>query len=69
MRALHQVAQDGARQGGAFLRVGAGAQFIQHHQCAAVGHAQDAHDVGDVPGKGGKGLFDGLFVADIGEDL
>ncbi len=66
--ALDQVAQDGARQGRAFLRVGARAELIEDHQRAGIGLLQDADDVGDMPAEGGQRLLDGLLIADIGVD-
>jgi len=62
---FHQVQQDGARQGRAFLRVGAGAKFVQQHQRFGARAFKDAHDVGDMPGESGEGLLDGLLIADI----
>ena len=63
--APEQVRQDRACQRGAFLRVRARAQLVQDHQRVLVGFLQDLDDIGDVPGEGGEGLFDGLLVADV----
>ena len=57
------------RQCSAFLRISSSAKFIQQHQAVGVGFFQDVDDIGNMPGKGGQGLFDGLFVTDIGKDL
>ena len=64
-----QKGQDALRQGRAVLGVGAGAQLIQQHQRFGGGLLEDADDIGDVPGKGGQRLFDGLLVADIGVNI
>ena len=70
MRRSTRCSQHGARQGGAFLRIGACTQFIQQMtRVSGLGASEDAHNVGDMPGEGGKGLLDGLFIADIRKDI
>ena len=66
---VKQMGQDGTGEGRAFLRVGAGAEFVEQDERLGVGFFQDADDVGDVAGEGGEGLFDGLFVADVGKNV
>ena len=63
-----EIVEQGARQGRALGRVGAGADFVENHQRAAVGLRQDVDDIGHVRRKGGERLLDTLFVADISEN-
>ena len=64
-----QFFDDGHSQGGAFRRVGAGAQLIQKHQSAGTGQFQNAGDFGHVTREGGQALLDALFVADVHQIL
>ena len=67
--ALQQVGEDGARQRGALLRVGARAQFVQDAPASRCPLCfEDADDVGDVTAEGAQRLLDGLLVADVGID-
>jgi len=62
---LLQLAQHAAGDGGALLRLGPCPQFIQKHQGARSGLAQDGGDAGHVGREGREALFDGLLVADV----
>ena len=66
---LSRYSRKCAGEGGAFAGVGAGAEFIEQDEGVGAGFGEDADDVGDVGGEGGEGLFDALFVADVGEDV
>ncbi|MPM54776.1 hypothetical protein SDC9_101556 [bioreactor metagenome] len=66
---LYQVEHDGAGDGRPFLGVGTSAQLIEQNQRFGAGVAQNAHDVGNVAGEGGKRLLDGLLIANIGKDV
>ena len=66
---VHDILHDGTGEGRPFLRVGAGAQFVEQHQRLSVGTVEDANLIGHVSGEGRKRLFNGLFVADIGKDI
>ncbi len=65
---IEQIRKDGAGDGRAFGRVGAGAEFVEDDERARVGLLQNFDDVGDVRRKSGQALLDGLFVADVGVD-
>jgi len=67
--AFQQVGEHRPRQRGAFLRVGARAELVQQHQRAVIRALEDAHKLADVPGERGKRLLDGLFIADVGENV
>ena len=66
--ASEQGRQDGARQRGALLRIGASPQFVEDDQRTRVGMLEDADDVGDVAAEGAERLLDGLLVADVSID-
>ncbi len=65
--AFHQVREQGTCQRCTFLWVSPGAQFIQQDQDSRIGLLKNPDDVGDMAGEGGKRLFDGLFIANIGK--
>ena len=65
---LTEVSQNGLSQGRAFLRVGAGAQFVNQHQGIGGDLLQNRPQVLDVRAEGGQGLLDALLVADVGVD-
>ena len=60
-----EVPKDGAGQGRAFFRVGAGAQFVHQHQRMDRGPGHYVFQVGDVGAEGGQRLLDALLVADV----
>ena len=60
---------DGRGQRRALHRVGAGTQFVEEQQRPVVGLPQHLDDVGDMGGKGGQGLLDGLLVPDVRQDF
>src|SRR5262249_33019038 len=64
-----EAVKNGAAERGALGRVGAGAEFVEEHETAFVGGAEDAGDAGDVRAKGAERLFEALFVADVRENL
>ena len=66
---VEQFLEQGAGEGGALGGVGAGAELVEQDEGARSGGLDDADDVGHVGGEGGEGLFDRLFVADVGEDV
>jgi len=66
---VRQVQEDGTRQGGTFLRIGTGAQFIQQHQRFGACFLQDPHNVGNMSGKGREGLFNGLLIANVSKNV
>ena len=57
-----------ARQGDAFLGVGAGAQFVDQHQGTVGCGVHDGGQVLHVRREGGQGCGDRLLVADVGVD-
>src|SRR4030043_1267918 len=62
---FEQVCKKGAGQGWSLLWVCTCSQFVKDHQGAAISVFQNADDVGNVSGKCGQGLFNGLFVPNI----
>jgi len=64
-----EAVKDGGGKGDAFDGVGAGAEFVEEDEGAAVGAGEDLDEATDVGGEGGEALFEALFVADVGEDL
>ena len=69
-RALQvQALDDRHGQRRALDRVGARAEFVDEHQRVLVGLFQDVHDVRHVGRERGQRLLDGLFIADVREDL
>ena len=59
---------DGDGEGGALFGIGGRAEFVEQDERARGGGVGDEVDVGDVRGKGGEVLLDGLRVADVGQD-
>src|SRR3954453_14026693 len=51
----------------AFLGIGGRAEFVEQHERVRGRSARDEVNVGDVRGKRGQVLLDGLVVADVGE--
>ncbi len=74
---ISQVAQQGRRQGGTLLGVGAGPHLIEQHQVGPLGGGADfagqgienAGDAPDVAAEGREVLLQRLLVADIGQNL
>ena len=66
--ASRKCAGDGDGEGGAFFRVGGGAELVEQDEGACVGEAGEAVEVDDVGGEGGELGLDGLGVADVGEE-
>ena len=66
--AVAQIFEEGDGEGGTFIGVGAGAEFVEEDEAMGVGFFEDADDVGHVAGEGAEILFDRLFVADVGVD-
>ena len=60
---------DGLGQRRTLHRVGAGPQLVVECQRPVIRLVQDIHHIGHMGGEGGKGLLDGLLVADIGQHL
>jgi hypothetical protein len=65
---LAEVLGDGNGQGRAFFGVGRGTEFVEQHQRTRGCGARNEIDVGDMRREGREILFDGLIVADVGQD-
>ena len=65
---VEEVFGDGDGEGCAFFGVGGGAEFVEQDEGVGVRVAADVVDVDDVGGEAGEISFDGLGVADVGED-
>ncbi len=61
--------ENGHRQCGAFLGVGAGAELVEEHQTPPARVIENVGDGRHVTGERGKRLFEGLLVADIRENI
>ena len=57
------------RQGTTQIGVGTGAEFVDQEQGAVVARAQELRHLLQPVGVGGQVIFDGLVVADVGEDV
>ena len=63
-----EVFGNGHGKGGSLFGIGGRAELVEQDERARGGGVGDEIDVGDVGGKGGEILLDGLRVADVGED-
>ena len=67
--AVEQVLEEGAREGGAFGRVGAGGELVEEDERRRAGALEQLDDVAHVAAERRERLLDALLVADVGEDL
>ncbi len=63
-----EVFGDGDGERGSLFGIGGRAEFVEQDERAGGGGVGDEIDVGDVGGKGGEILLDGLRVADVGQN-
>jgi len=59
--------EDGLRQRRAFARIGAVADFVEHHERAGIRRVDDPGQVGQMRGERREVLAQALGVADVGE--
>ncbi len=66
---IPKKAGDGLGQRCPLGGIGARPQLIQQHQGAFVHPAENANNVGQMPGKGRETLLNGLLIANVGKDV
>ena len=65
---LQKVAGNGHGQRGAFFGIGGGAKLVEQNQRLLAGQPGEPVEIGDVRGKSGERGFDGLRIADVGQE-
>ena len=64
---VDEPGDDGLRQAGALVGVGAGGGLVEQHQRPPAGGLHDRDEPAHVGGEGGEALRDRLVVADVGQ--
>ena len=66
---MQQALEDGHGERRTFLRIRAGAEFVDEDEVICARLVEDGNDMRHVRGKRRKALLDALLVADVGKDI